>query len=74
MGAVLPHQRAVHEHMRDAGGRRRRLLEGGTVDHPIRIEDADIGIGARRDAAAVGEAKTLGGKAGHAPNGFLERE
>ncbi len=50
--AVLPDRLAVDEDMGDARRRLHRLGEGGAVDHRLRIEDAEIGIGARRDDAA----------------------
>ena len=72
MLAVVYHRGAVDEDVLDAYGVLVRVLEGGPVDHCVRVEHDDVGGPALLDQAPVTEAEALGREAGHLVDGGLQ--
>src|SRR3954465_5668247 len=60
-----PYRAAVDKDMLDPGGRPGRLGEGGAVDDGLRVEDAEIGIGAGAHDSAPAEAEPRRPQPGH---------
>ena len=70
------------QHYRDASGKYVRdtfrvpvrLFEGGVIDDRLGVEDDQVGGVALGDDASVAKAEPLGRKAGHLPDGVLQRQ
>jgi hypothetical protein len=65
---------AVHPDALDARRERMRIARRRAVDHRGRIEEHEIGIGARHEAAALLDSDVIGGEGGHLAHGLFERQ
>src|SRR4051794_34950163 len=71
---AVEHDCSVDDHGFDAGRIPVRLGERGGVDNRLRVPNGDVRPIAGSDEATLGQAETVGGKAGHLPDRLLESQ
>ncbi|HEU4753280.1 MAG TPA: hypothetical protein VFU47_09250, partial [Armatimonadota bacterium] len=72
--AVVQHDPAVDQHVRDADGRGERLLDGGGVPDRLGIEKDDIRLHPGFQPSAAGEAHAAGRERGHLADRLFQGE
>src|SRR5262249_46154981 len=72
--AVGPHRAAINKDMLDTRRWSGRHFKGRTIADGLRIEDGDVGAGARYQNAATGRTKRVSRQAGHPTHRFFEAE